>query len=53
MGLKYYLNALKSPDMSSIKNIWQIKKQGIKETDFIKIDNDYRRAIINNWEAIP
>ena len=48
MGLKFYLNALKSPDMSPIENIWRIKKQGIKETDRIKMDDAYRRAIIDN-----
>ena len=48
MSLEFYLNALKSPDMSPIKNIWRIKKQGIKETDHIKINDAYRRAIIDN-----
>ena len=48
MGLKYYLNAPKSPDMSPVENIWRIEKQGIKETDRTKMDDAYIRAIIDN-----
>jgi hypothetical protein len=52
IGLKYYLNAPSSPDMAPVENIWRIEKQGIKEYDRTKIDDAYRRAVLDNWAAI-
>ena len=52
IGLEYYLDAPHSPDMSPVENIWRIEKQGIKETDRTKMDDAYRRAILDSWEAI-
>lgn len=48
MGLKFYLNAPHSPDVAPVENIWRIEKQGVKETDRTKIDDAYKRAILDN-----
>jgi hypothetical protein len=33
MGLDFYLNAPKSPDMAPMENVWRVEKQGIQEFD--------------------
>ena len=52
MGLRFYLNAPSSPDMSPVENIWRVEKQGIKETDRTKMDDAYKRSILDNWASI-